>query len=260
MDNSNDIHPSNGYLFSEDNFRTDIFFSDLTDEVDYEKCFLWEIYRTRHHLSQVVSDKDWSFELHGELFPFNNPQWPSKAYLSSSIEVRESLDITDQPIYDWNRNIFKAKRTDIFNASNQSYVDDGYTEESYTETLSESVPLTLEIGPHWDEKALKQVLLNNIKPILAKTKNQEKDFIKKGYKFIGGSVRRPKSQYKSALKALGHFRLLHKHCCNLKFEDLKEVLKPYKPPQEFLYSYLEAYRKAKSEKLNGILGERSVPK
>ena len=36
MDNSNDIHPSNGYLFSEDNFRIDIFFSDLTDEVDYE--------------------------------------------------------------------------------------------------------------------------------------------------------------------------------------------------------------------------------
>jgi hypothetical protein len=259
MDKNQDTHPSKGYLFNQDNFDRDIYFNGLTDDYDYEKCFLWEIYRTRLYLSKFAPYKDMSFEL-GEFFPFENAHWPRKAYLVIPTKERESWEITDQPIYDWDRDIFKAKRTDIFNDNSQTYITDGHIEEAYYETLSESVPLTLEIGAHWDEKTLKQVLLSNLKPILTKTKTLQEDFTKKGYKFIGGSVRRPKSQYKSALKALGHFRLLNKHCCDLKWEDLPELLKPYKCPPEFLYSTQEAYRKSKSEKLNGILGERTVPK
>ena len=281
----------------------DIRFTNLTNNgtnrvIDHQRCWLWERERTRYFIDKEFRDRvdstkkkvreynqrvknsksvtqrdkvhlDWYVdknkdELMEVLFPYYCEQWPQKAFLSITRDVRKKfLDAVESNGVDWFEHPLEDKlippnKTPLKDHSDR-YAEIGYYEPGYIEEPpSESVPIKIHIRTDWTQERFIEVMKEYSKEILTAVREEKAKYEKMGYPFMKKESKKPVKTYKSLLKKLGHFRL--SECVGL---DYLEITKKYpekkKDPKFYPYED-EAYKAAIREIRNFLKPSPKVDK
>jgi hypothetical protein len=200
-------------------FDRDIVFVDRLkkgDLADHERCYLWEVTRTRYHMlddfRKEVEDHRKAEAAHQAklakaktqkkrdalnserlrdrsnldvFFPFYVTTWPAKPYLSHPQAQRlEWGPLKDKP------------QCSLF-------------DELLIPFERFKVPVTVYLDPDWTKGTLQELVKKQAGSVLEEAKAQRDCLERKGPKFSRTKASKPLKTWKSRLKQLGVYRLIH---------------------------------------------------
>ena len=204
-----------------------------------------------------------------DTFPFNNPEWPFTSYLSHPKETRASWTLSEKINEEvikhqelFSNGLYLLRQEQGWSHEIQSNISDPAT-NSETKNLywngiklsfhpedraSTSVPMIFNIGIDWTQKEFLEQTRLQWMQIKEERKKLIKEYSDKGAVFNEATNKRTvKQKTKSALRQLGHYRLL-KHC-NL--EDWDLILKIM--PKDYKYTDKKTFIDAITTSHNELL-------
>jgi hypothetical protein len=171
----------------------------LPQQRDQVKNF-WDLYN-KEEIVPNFSPKDYAkLNFYWRNFPFNEPSWPDKAYLSHPPKKRR--------VWNYDPEVDRKQYESLRFKSVGDKADMEYAEGWFKKTTTK-VPVVIEIDPLYDEANLKRVLSENVNEVHEMGQQARAVMEKEGYVFPDVQLKygRPRSLYQTGLRYLGYYRL-----------------------------------------------------
>jgi len=181
------------------------------DELDHERCYIWELNRTRIflgkglELDEIDEDDEYAKSFTAHPFPFYISSFPLKSYLDHDYEIRRKWTLV------------KGEET-------KNYEDDLLTPFEHLNDEQKpcvhKLPMELYINPSWNKTKFHRLVREQTNEIYRRLNISKSIYEQNGLETLPSDDSQNIRFWRKKLKVLGHLRLFK--CVGLAEEHVRE--------------------------------------